>query len=208
MCKMDISKMLSGIKPDPLSRQPMYRQIAGTIGEKIKNLVLPAGTRLPPERDLAALLGVSRTTAINAYRYLEQQGLLVIRVGSGTYVAELPAGREDEGPGVPWVQLMTPIPQMPLSTLLREILNVSISDDSISLAAGMPDPALYPTGVLHQLLASGGKGINPADLDHIATEGYGPLRRLVAKMLAGRGISTDADHVMITAGSQQPRFRH
>ncbi|MDQ7791027.1 MAG: PLP-dependent aminotransferase family protein [Clostridia bacterium] len=184
-------------------QQPIYLQIAGIIGDKIINLVFPTGTKLPPERELAALFGVSRTTAINAYRYLEQQGMVVTRVGSGTYVAELADGREDEGPAVPWVQLMTPFPQMPLSTVLREILNISVSDGSISLAAGMPDPALYPADILHQIVARSDKGINPADLGHIATEGYGPLRRLVAEMLADRGISTGTDKVMITAGSQQ-----
>jgi DNA-binding transcriptional MocR family regulator len=181
----------------------MYRQIADTIAESIMNLVLPAQAKLPPERELAALLGVSRTTAINAYCRLEQQGLVVIKAGSGTYVAELHAKQDNEGSGVPWVQLMTPVPQVPLFTLLREILNVSITGGSISLAAGMPDPALYPIGFVQQAVTASGRGINPADLGHIGTEGYGPLRRLIAEMLGVRGISTDSDQVMITAGSQQ-----
>lgn len=200
---MDVTKLLSGFQPDPQAQQPMYRQIAGIIGEKISDLILPAGTRLPPERELALLFGVSRTTTINAYRHLERQGLVITRVGSGTYVAEPPAGRRDEGPAVPWMQLLTPFPQMPLSSVLRELLNVSTTGGIISLAAGMPDPALYPADLLQQLVTPGNQDINPADLGHIATEGYGPLRHLVAEMLAGRGINTAPDHVMITAGSQQ-----
>lgn len=201
---MDISKLLSGSQPNPLSRRPIYLQIADVIGENINKQVFPGGTKLPPERELAALFGVSRTTAINAYRHLEQQGLVTTKVGSGTYVANLGAERKDEAPPVvPWMQLMTPFPEMPLSTMLREILNVSASEGSISLAAGMPDPALYPVDLLRQIVARSNEGINQADLGHIPTEGYTPLRRLVTGMLADRGINTDADNVMITAGSQQ-----
>lgn len=200
---MDVSKMLSGARLDASSRRPLYLQIAGLIGEKIKSLVLPAGTKLPPERELAVLFGVSRTTAINAYRCLEQQGLVVTRVGSGTYVEELPAGREEGGRCVPWIQLMTPFPQLPLSTVLREILEVDFSGGSISLAAGMPDPALYPVELLRQVIAGSNNGINPVDLGHISTEGYGPLRNLVARVIADRGIESTGEDVMITAGSQQ-----
>lgn len=187
----------------PQSRQPMYLQIAGIIGEKIRSLIFPAGTKLPPERELAALFGVSRTTAINAYRCLEQQGLVVTRVGSGTYVAELPTGAGEEDSVVPWVQLMTPFPRLPLSTVLREILEVDFSGGSITLAAGMPDPALYPVELLQRIMAGGNNGVNPVDLGHIPTEGYGPMRRLVARMLAERDIESSAENVMITAGSQQ-----
>jgi len=195
--------MLIGVQLEPQSRQPMYLQIAGVIGEKIRGLVCPTGTRLPPERELAALFGVSRTTAINAYRCLEQQGLVVTRVGSGTYVAELPAGTAEEGSAVPWIQLMTPFPRMPLSTVLREILEIDFSGGTISLAAGMPDPDLYPVELMQRMMAGVDNSINPVDLGHIATEGYGPLRRLVARLLADRDIESGGDNVMITAGSQQ-----
>jgi DNA-binding transcriptional MocR family regulator len=166
----------------------MYLQMASIIGEKIRSRVFPAGTKLPPERELASLFGVSRTTAINAYRCLEQQGLVVTKVGSGTYVAALPAGAEEEGGAMPWGQLLTPFPRLLLSTVLREILEVDFSGGSISLAAGMPDPGLYPVELVQRIMAGSDKSLNQVDLGHIPTEGYGPLRRLVARMLAEREI--------------------
>jgi DNA-binding transcriptional MocR family regulator len=181
----------------------MYRQVADIICERIRGSVFPGGCKLPPERELAVLFGVSRTTAINAYRHLEKQGMVVTRVGSGTYVAQAPAGQPQDEFGVPWMQVMTPIPQIPLPTVLRDILEASTSGGGISLAAGMPDPQLYPVDSLPQFFTATHGGVNPQDLGHIATQGYGPLRQTLGKVLADRGVTTTPDDVMITAGSQQ-----
>ncbi|MFB9749067.1 GntR family transcriptional regulator [Leifsonia shinshuensis] len=48
---------------------------------------LRRGERLPATRELAASLGVSRSTVSTAYERLTAEGYLVARVGSGTYVA-------------------------------------------------------------------------------------------------------------------------
>lgn len=50
-------------------------QIVNGLSGKIQDLTLPPGFKLPPERELARLLGVSRTTAINAYSLLEERGI-------------------------------------------------------------------------------------------------------------------------------------
>ncbi len=102
---MDISKYLNSTELDNLDKQPLYQQIALIIADKIQKQILPPGTKLPPERELAELFAVSRTTAINAYRKLEQQGLIWTKVGSGTYVAQ---ARDFESLSeVPWPQLFT-----------------------------------------------------------------------------------------------------
>lgn len=200
---MNISKLQSGFKLDPHAAQPLYLQIANLLKGKIISHALPAGAKLPPERELAALFGVSRTTSINAYRCLEQQGLVETKAGSGTYVAGLPVSRDNALPGVPWHQLFTPTPQSPLSSILRELVDTNLDPGNISLATGMPDPALYPVKLLQEIFANGKDGANKADLGHIPTEGYGPLRLSVAELLAGKGIRLPMENIMITAGSQQ-----
>lgn len=72
---------------------------AGRVAEELRKRILggqtPVGSPLPPERALAADLGVSRTTVRGALALLEAQGLVDRRVGrgGGTYVAE-PGARE------------------------------------------------------------------------------------------------------------------
>ncbi len=70
----------------------LYRQIADQIRTLIRSGEYPAGARLPPERDLAKQLGVSRPSVREALIALEVEGLVEVRIGSGIYVQP----REDE----------------------------------------------------------------------------------------------------------------
>jgi DNA-binding FadR family transcriptional regulator len=64
----------------------LYRQIADQIRTLIGSGEFPAGSRLPPERDLARQLGVSRPSVREALIALEVAGLVEVRIGSGIYV--------------------------------------------------------------------------------------------------------------------------
>src|SRR5436305_4491785 len=64
----------------------LYRQIADQIRTLIRAGEFTAGRRLPPERDLAKQLGVSRPSVREALIALEVEGYVEVRVGSGVYV--------------------------------------------------------------------------------------------------------------------------
>ncbi|OYU74792.1 MAG: GntR family transcriptional regulator, partial [Burkholderiales bacterium PBB5] len=64
----------------------LYRQIADQLRSLIHAGEFPVGTRLPPERDLAVQLGVSRPSVREALIALEVEGLVEVRVGSGIHV--------------------------------------------------------------------------------------------------------------------------
>ena len=70
----------------------LYRQIAEQIRTLIRSGEFTTGARLPPERDLARQLGVSRPSVREALIALEVEGLVEVRIGSGIYV--LGAARE------------------------------------------------------------------------------------------------------------------
>jgi GntR family transcriptional repressor for pyruvate dehydrogenase complex len=67
-------------------RQKIYSAIVEQILESIRRGVHPPGSSLPPERELAVQLDVSRASLREAVRVLEHAGVLEVRSGSGTYV--------------------------------------------------------------------------------------------------------------------------
>src|SRR5439155_20970979 len=83
-------------RPMPIhSNEPrrLYRQIADQIRSLIRSNEFAAGARLPPERDLARQLGVSRPSVREALIALEVEGLVEVKIGSGIYVL----GARDNG---------------------------------------------------------------------------------------------------------------
>lgn len=73
-----------------LEPRRLYRQVAEQIRMLIEAGELKPGSRLPPERQLAERLSVSRPTVREALIVLEVEGLIQIRMGSGVYVSKRP----------------------------------------------------------------------------------------------------------------------
>src|SRR5215510_6878174 len=75
----------------------MAEQVVIQIRHMIREGSLKPGDRLPPERELAKRLGISRASLRDGLRFLTAIGVLASRHGSGTYVAEGPPAL-DSGP--------------------------------------------------------------------------------------------------------------
>ncbi|MGH3094629.1 MAG: FadR/GntR family transcriptional regulator [Streptosporangiales bacterium] len=75
--------MTSEVTWAPLQRLRSYEQVIAAIEQRILAGQLHVGDRLPPERQLAELLGVSRAAVREALRALEALGILVAQTGSG-----------------------------------------------------------------------------------------------------------------------------
>jgi 2-aminoadipate transaminase len=90
------------------------------------------------------------------------------------------------------------------SSPVRDILALTEHPDLISFAGGMPAPELFDRGPLAEafavVLAS---GECERALQYSTSEGDPRLREALAGLLAGRGLATDPDDVLITTGSQQ-----
>lgn len=87
---------------------------------------------------------------------------------------------------------------------IREILKLVARPEIISFAGGMPAPELFPYAAIAEATQRAlGDTRALASLQYGLSEGYAPLRELIAASLAEEGIHTTADHVVITTGSQQ-----
>jgi DNA-binding GntR family transcriptional regulator len=69
-----------------LSSGAHYRDLAAGLRAAILRGDVPAGTRLPPQRELAELLSIGRTTVVGAYNLLCGESLLEMKQGAGTWV--------------------------------------------------------------------------------------------------------------------------
>jgi DNA-binding FadR family transcriptional regulator len=76
------------LAPPPFRPKQVYEQVAGRIRAEIRNGRFAPGSRLPSERDLAGLYGVGRPAVREAIGALQNEGLVVTRRNSGTYVSE------------------------------------------------------------------------------------------------------------------------
>ncbi|MBI0330546.1 MocR-like pyridoxine biosynthesis transcription factor PdxR [Burkholderia plantarii] len=68
--------------------QPIYRQLHGLLQQAILSRELPAGTRVPSSRLLAAELGIARNTVTQVYEQLVLEGYVTSATGRGTFVAD------------------------------------------------------------------------------------------------------------------------
>jgi DNA-binding GntR family transcriptional regulator len=70
--------------------RPLYRGVVLALENDISSGHLTAGERLPTHRELAHRLNVTTGTVTKAYTEAERLGLLVSRVGRGSYVLQFP----------------------------------------------------------------------------------------------------------------------
>lgn len=182
---------------------PLNEQLASAVARAIELGDLPAGTRLPAERELSSELGLSRTTIVSAYDRLRTAGLVRSRQGSGTRVASRRPGLtraylDDDaiegGAGGTYSGVGTPS-GYPVGLLAAE------PEDAVKLTIGaMPAAAAVASAVSQAIRED-----LPALLEHDGYDPFGwlPLREAIAAHLERLGIPTDPDEVLVTSGAQQ-----
>lgn len=85
-----ITSIIQQIKVDRKTPLTLHEQVAAEIRRAISDGEALPGERLPPARDLAAVLGVNANTVFRALRVLRDEGLLEFRRGRGVTVTGTP----------------------------------------------------------------------------------------------------------------------
>ncbi len=202
-----LGTLVTDLANDPEERMPLFRQVYLRIRELILDGTLARGARLPSTRALATDLALSRNTVLVAVEHLVAEGYLISRVGDGTYVA---ADIPDDWESPRWpatrerrADLATPR----LSRRGERIRSTPIGRDSTEVrpfAVGMPALDEFPWTTWHRLWMRRSRDLDRAHLCYGDPAGYRPLRESIAAYLtAGRGVSCDADQVIVVSSSQQ-----
>ncbi|MCO1601706.1 PLP-dependent aminotransferase family protein [Desulfosporosinus nitroreducens] len=199
-------------------KTPLYLQIRSQIRQLILANELPPGYRLPPERKLAASLGVNRTTVVNAYHELTADGLIQPHVGKGTIVSPAQTVQHflnrlsnldhSEVFGMPvqpisWQNFYTSQSERMHNPVLASILDEIGEEDQISFALGSPAGEYYPLNELNEICKEVMRPGNWKALEYGPTIGHYPLRQYLADWLSYRGINAQAQTILMTSGSQQ-----
>ncbi|AET69986.1 transcriptional regulator with HTH domain and aminotransferase domain [Desulfosporosinus orientis DSM 765] len=193
------------LKLDRSLKTPLYLQIRDQIGQLILSQQLSPGYRLPPERKLAAQLGVNRTTIVNAYHELAADGLIQSHVGRGSMVCIHPTMNQDRIPIQPvsWQNYYSSQAERMHNPVLASILDEISEEDQISFALGAPAGEYYPLKELNEICKAMMHAGNWQAFAYGPTIGHLPLREYLADWLRLRGIKTQAQNILITSGSQQ-----
>jgi DNA-binding transcriptional MocR family regulator len=166
-------EVASLIGPADALGAPRYAGVARRIRELVLGGQLPAGTRLPAERDLAAALALSRVTVASAYRVLREEGWARTRHGSGT-VTEVPGGSGDRAG---WLPQHTS----------------GLVDLAHASSAAVPHLApAYRRAVELLPSSTDGHGYSPGGLPE--------LRAAIADRYTARGLPTEPEQVVVTCG--------
>ncbi len=205
-------------RPDRTRRDPVYRQLADHLAELVDAGRLRSGERLPPTRELAQALGLSRNTVTRAYDWLIEAGWLGAHVGRGTFVQrrflatpaadgrrsrpERSSARRLEAVSAPfaWPALFSSrVRALAIPRIARpadpEHARFDFRPGRVDLA-GLPIADLQ--GAWQR--AVGRLREHGNDFDPL---GFAPLRAAIARSLAGRGIAQGPDSVLVTSGAQQ-----
>lgn len=89
------------------------------------------------------------------------------------------------------------------SSTIRELLKFTTQPDVISFAGGMPAPEVFPIEEFRAACDRVLQERGAEALQYGATEGYMPLREMIARHTAAYGMHISADNILITSGSQQ-----
>ena len=89
------------------------------------------------------------------------------------------------------------------SSAIRDLLKVTQRPGMISFAGGLPAPEVFPAERFEEACRKVLTEQAASALQYGATEGYEPLRELIAKNMARYGIKARVENVLMTSGSQQ-----
>jgi 2-aminoadipate transaminase len=103
----------------------------------------------------------------------------------------------------PWDHRYAQRTQRMGSSVIRELLKLTEKPDIISFGGGLPAPDVFPVEEFSRACEKVLREVGAQALQYGATEGYMPLREMIARHTVRYGMPVNPDNIMVTSGSQQ-----
>ena len=174
----------------------LYLDVAEGIARSIRSGVLARGERIPSVRTLAQQQGVSVSTAIQAYRALEDARLIEARPRSGYFVAARPAPLPEPETTQP------PAASQPVqaSALAVRVMQLATNPDYVSFGAACPGPELFDQDRIRRAVTRAALRHREQLARYAFGTGQEPLRRAIARHALAMGCQLDPERVVVTNG--------
>jgi DNA-binding transcriptional MocR family regulator len=165
------------------------------VQHRISNRTLAAGAKVPSIRGLADTLRVSKSTVVEAYDRLAAEGVIQSRRGSGFYVTSHQPPRS--------LTELSPLLDRAVDPFWVSRESLDAADDTLKAGCGwLPGSWLPEAGIRRALRAAA-----RADVTMLANYGTSlglpPLRHLLARRMADRGIEAAPEQIMLTESGTQ-----
>jgi GntR family transcriptional regulator/MocR family aminotransferase len=205
--KKQAGALLSSIHIDRGSNRKIGVQLYMGLRDIILSGGLSAGDRLPATRTLAKELMISRTTVIDAIDRLTAEGILVSRVGAGTFVSDI---LEHKRPILTTSGLSGKTPEKPrISHAISHAADVYgprtwLPHTPRAFVTALPALDAFPMAHWSRISARHLRSSRAEVMGYGQPQGHKDLRRAIASHLnASRGIKAYPEQIFITSGAQQ-----
>jgi DNA-binding transcriptional MocR family regulator len=177
-----------------------YEQVADLITGLVDSGTLSPGSRAPSLRDISRQQRVSLSTALQAYRLLEDRGVLEVRPQSGHYVAKRAA-----------IRLATPAISDPpakatpvaISATLLRLHQYSVDPRLVPLGWAIPNAELLAAARLDRFLARAARTKGTSYNTYSAPKGELRLRQEIARRALRWGVGLSPEDIIITSGCME-----
>ena len=194
----------AGMPPEGKGQRGVYMRLYEAIKNAIERGDLPHKTVMPPTREVAARIGLSRSTIVKAYSLLTENQLLHSKNGA-SYTVVWPVAQ----PAAQKVELASypAISEVGHSFLDNIGLLNKNTIEGVAFAPGLPPLDIFPIGQWQKLTNTYWRNIRSSDLNYSAASGSEALKREIANfLLLKRHIKCHPDQVIIVAGSLQSLY--
>ena len=173
-----------------------YEELAGFITGLVRNGTLPPGSRAPSLRQICKQRRISLSAALQAYRLLEDRGVLEARPQSGYYVRggqvslQLPAATRPPGKAT----------NVALSGVVLELLEYAADPRFVPLGCAIPSTDLLAAGRLDRFLARAARVKGVEYNTYSSLKGDLHLRQEIARRALRWGQALSPENIAITCG--------